>query len=71
MIITTAKITIKLARSKTARKVARKAYRLAKEHVELDAAPRSVSVGQRTFSLDRSAPAVNLFDESFDPGPFR
>jgi hypothetical protein len=69
MIVTTTKIALKVARSKTARKAALQAAKLIKENVDLDVTARSVTIGQHTYSLERtrnsalphSAPADDPF----------
>lgn len=56
MIFTTAKLAIKIARSKRARKLARATVKFAKESIAVDASNRSVdvSVGGRTVTIDRT-----------------
>lgn len=66
MVITAAKLAFKVAKSKKARKIARKAVKFARENVSVDAANRrvEVAVAGRTVQLSRdsfkrdAAPAI-------------
>lgn len=65
MLITALKLTIKASRSKTARRAARAAVKIARENVTVDAAGRAVTIDAagRTLRIDRdtfrrSAPAA-------------
>lgn len=56
MIIAVAKLAIKVGRSKTTRRVVRKAVKVAKENVSVDTAARAIDleVAGRTYRIDRS-----------------
>ncbi len=80
MLITTAKVAIKVGRSKAARKAARKAVEFARENVTVDTEARALDievggkvlrVDRNTFKRNRNAESVPAIESPFpESDPF-